>query len=133
MTAYKPTGRSFSSDFTANIALDLAAIEAFCQKWNVAEISFFGSVLREDFGEESDIDVLISFGENGALGLLDKMAAREELEAMLGRSVDLVTKSGLSIGLPLHLSGIAYWQKRRLFMHTCDMTDKQRLSAVRAR
>lgn len=96
MTAYKPTGRSFSSDFTANIALDLAAIEAFCQKWNVAEISFFGSVLREDFGEESDIDVLISFGENGALGLLDKMAAREELEAILGRNVDLVTKSGLS-------------------------------------
>ena len=96
MTAYKPTGRSFSPDFAVNIALDLAAIEAFCQKWNVVEISFFGSVLREDFGEESDIDVLISFGENVALGLLDKMAAREELEVMLGRNVDLVTKSGLS-------------------------------------
>ena len=96
MTAYKPATRYFSSDFTANIALDLTAIEAFCQKWNVAEISFFGSVLREDFGEESDIDILISFGEDGALGLLDKMSARQELEAMLDRNVDLVTKSGLS-------------------------------------
>ena len=96
MTAYKPTGRSFSPDFAVNIALDLAAIETFCQRWNVVEMSFFGSVLREDFGEESDIDVLISFGEDVALGLLDKMAAREELEAMLGRNVDLVTKSGLA-------------------------------------
>ena len=95
MTAYKPTGRSFSPDFAANIALDLAAIEAFCQKWNVVEISFFGSVLREDFGEESDIDVLISFAENVALGLLDKMAAREELETILGRNVNLITQSGL--------------------------------------
>ena len=96
MTTYKPTGRSFSPYFAANIALDLAAIEAFCQKWNVVEISFFGSVLREDFGEESDIDVLISFGEDVALGLLDKMAAREELEVILGRNVDLITKLGLS-------------------------------------
>ena len=88
MTAYKPTGRSFSPDFAVNIALDLAAIETFCQRWNVVEMSFFGSVLREDFGEESDIDVLISFAENVALGLLDKMAAREELEAILGRNVE---------------------------------------------
>ena len=95
MTAYKPAERSFSPDFAVNIALDLTAIEAFCQKWNVVEISFFGSVLREDFGEESDIDVLISFGEDMALGLLDKMAAREELEAILGRNVNLITQSGL--------------------------------------
>ena len=55
MTAYKSTGRSFSPDFAVNIALDLAAIETFCQRWNVVEMSFFGSVLREDFGEESDM------------------------------------------------------------------------------
>lgn len=96
MTVYEPNERLFSSDFAANIALDLAAIEAFCQRWDVVEIAFFGSVLKEDFGEESDIDVLISFGEDVTLGLLDKMAAREELEVMLGRNVDLVTKSGLS-------------------------------------
>lgn len=96
MTAYQPTGKSFSPDFSVNIALDFAAMEAFCQRWNVVEIAFFGSVLREDFGEESDIDILISFGEDVVFGLLDKMTAREELEAMLGRNVDLVTKSGLS-------------------------------------
>lgn len=96
MTVYKPTEGSFLPDFSTNIALDMVAIEAFCRRWNVVEIAFFGSVLRKDFGEESDIDVLLSFDEGVALGLLEKMTAREELEAMLGRSVDLVTKSGLS-------------------------------------
>ena len=96
MTAYKPTGRSFSPDFAVNISLDLAAIEAFCQRWNIVELSFFGSVLRADFENDSDIDVLISFAEGETPGLLEKIAYREELEALLGRSVDIVTRSGLS-------------------------------------
>ena len=75
--------------------LDALAVAEFCRKWHIAEMSLFGSVLRDDFKTDSDVDVLISFGENVALGLLDKIAAREELEVMLGRNVELVTKSGL--------------------------------------
>lgn len=74
---------------------DALAVAEFCRKWHIAEMSLFGSVLRDDFKADSDVDVLISFAENVALGLLDKMAAREELEAILGRNVDLITQSGL--------------------------------------
>ena len=75
--------------------LDALAVAEFCRKWHIAEMSLFGSVLRDNFKADSDVDVLISFGEDVALGLLDKMAAREELEAILGRNVNLITKSGL--------------------------------------
>ena len=75
--------------------LDALAVAEFCRKWHIAEMSLFGSVLRDDFKTDSDVDVLISFAENVALGLLDKMAAREELEAILGRNVNLITQSGL--------------------------------------
>ena len=80
---------------TKNIELDEAAIRAFCGKWRVREFSLFGSVLREDFRPDSDVDVLISFEENPGIGLWDMVAMMEELEALFGRKVDLVTKEGL--------------------------------------
>ena len=81
---------------TLPFELDTLAVAEFCRKWHIAEMSLFGSVLRDDFKADSDVDVLVSFIEGATLSLLDKMAAREELEAILGRNVDLVTKSGLS-------------------------------------
>ena len=77
------------------IALDAPAVAEFCRKWHIAEMSLFGSVLRDDFKADSDVDILVSFIEGATLGLLDKIAAREELEVMLGRNVGLATKSGL--------------------------------------
>jgi len=67
-------------------------IEAFCRKWRIAELSLFGSVLREDFGPDSDVDVLVSFAPEADWGLLDHAAMEQELAAILGRDVDLLSR-----------------------------------------
>jgi predicted nucleotidyltransferase len=70
-------------------------IAEFCRKWKVREFSLFGSVLRDDFGPDSDVDVLVSFEPAATWDLFDLVAMRDELMAMFGRSVDLVEKEGL--------------------------------------
>lgn len=77
------------------IPLPLGPIEAYCQKWRIAELALFGSVLREDFSAESDIDVLVTFDLDARWSLFDLVDMRDELETLLGRSVDLVTRGGL--------------------------------------
>lgn len=74
-----------------------AAVIDFCQRWHVAELALFGSVLREDFHADSDIDVLISFDTIGdeRWNLFDLIKMQQELEALFQRRVDLVEKSGL--------------------------------------
>ncbi|GAB4576428.1 MAG: nucleotidyltransferase family protein [Anaerolineae bacterium] len=79
----------------ANVALPLPAIRAFCQKWDIVEFALFGSVLREDFGPESDIDVLVRFRSGVRHGLRDWLAMGDELEAILGRRVDLIERQTL--------------------------------------
>ncbi len=78
-----------------SIAIDQQKIEDFCRRWKIAEFSLFGSVLREDFGPESDVDVLISFEPEIPWSLFDWMDMIEELQEILGREVDVVEKSGL--------------------------------------
>ncbi|MEX2016030.1 MAG: nucleotidyltransferase domain-containing protein, partial [Candidatus Hydrogenedentales bacterium] len=70
-------------------------IAAFCKKWRIREFSLFGSVLREDFRPDSDVDVLVSFKENAGVGVWDLSEMVEELEVLFGRKVDLATKEGL--------------------------------------
>ena len=68
-------------------------IAAFCQRWRIVELALFGSVLRDDFGPESDVDVLIRFHPEAQYGLLDMARMRQELSWMLGREVDLVERT----------------------------------------
>ena len=77
------------------IPLPLGSIEAYCHRWRIAELALFGSVLREDFSQQSDIDVLVTFEQDARWSLFDLVDMRDELEALLGRSVDLVTRGGL--------------------------------------
>lgn len=70
-------------------------IAAFCRKWKVTELSVFGSVLRDDFGPESDVDVLVALRENHGWGLYEWLDMIDELQEMFGREVDLVSKAGL--------------------------------------
>lgn len=66
---------------------------AFCRKWKVEELSIFGSVLREDFGPQSDVDVLISLLPGEELTLENYLDMRDELSLMFGgREIDLVQK-----------------------------------------
>ena len=68
-------------------------LTAFCQKWKIVELSLFGSVLRDDFGPSSDVDVLIVFEPDATWDYFDWPDMQDELGAMLGgRKVDLVER-----------------------------------------
>ena len=77
------------------IEIPTEKIESFCHRWKVAEFSLFGSVLRDGFGPESDVDVLIEFAADVDWSLYDWMDMIEELRAIFSRRVDLVSKRGL--------------------------------------
>ena len=70
-------------------------IAEFCQRWKVRELSVFGSVLREDFGPASDVDVLVCFDADAERSLLDLVIMQQELSRLLGRVVDLVEQKAL--------------------------------------
>jgi predicted nucleotidyltransferase len=63
-----------------------------CRAWQVTELSLFGSALREDFGPQSDVDILVTFHAEAQPSLLDLMRIQEQLEAFFGRTVDLHTR-----------------------------------------
>ena len=67
-------------------------IAEFCQKWKIRELSLFGSVLREDFGSESDVDILVSFEPDAPWSYFEWADMQEELNAIFDRKVDLVEK-----------------------------------------
>jgi type III restriction enzyme len=77
------------------IPVDRKRIQAFCDKWKITEFSFFGSVLTDDFDANSDVDVLATFEEDAHWSLFDIVDMRDELTAILGRSVDLVERSAI--------------------------------------
>ncbi|MBD2124284.1 nucleotidyltransferase family protein [Trichocoleus sp. FACHB-262] len=71
------------------------ALAEFCQRWKIQELYFFGSVLREDFRPDSDIDVLVAFEADATWGLLEFVRMKRELKTVLGREVDLMTKKSI--------------------------------------
>lgn len=79
------------------LQIDLApdAIQRFCQKWQITELSLFGSVLRDDFRPDSDIDVLVSFSPDAPWSLLDLVNMEYELADLTGRDIDLVEKRAI--------------------------------------
>jgi|SRR5215216_1025635 len=79
----------------ARVPLPLDAISAFCRKWQVEELSLFGSVLRDDFSAESDVDVLVTFSPEAKVSLFEFVEMKDELERIFKRKVDLVSKGGL--------------------------------------
>jgi predicted nucleotidyltransferase len=70
-------------------------IHEFCSRWKIRELAVFGSVLRDDFTPNSDIDVLVSFFEDAQWGLFEFVDMKGELEIIFGRKVDLIEKEGL--------------------------------------
>ena len=70
-------------------------IASFCQRWMVAEMALFGSVLRDDFRPESDVDVLVDFAPEATWSLFDISRMRLELSSLLGHEADLVQVAGL--------------------------------------
>jgi uncharacterized protein len=77
------------------VPLPTVGIADFCRRWRVREFSLFGSVVRDDFRPDSDIDVLVSFVPDAPWTLADLAEMREELQALFGRDVDLVEREAL--------------------------------------
>lgn len=93
VAGFRPNGR---------LPIDHDRLADFCRRWQIAELSLFGSVLRDDFHLASDVDVLVSFEPTAEWGVLDHIAMQEELTGLFGRRVDLVSRRAVERS-PNHL------------------------------
>lgn len=97
---------------TARIEIPYEEIAAFCRKWRITELALFGSVLRDDFRTDSDVDVLVSFRPDVGWSLFDHARMLEELEALFGRPVDLVSR--------LEIERSKNWIRQRQILETAQ-------------
>jgi uncharacterized protein len=77
------------------LGLSMPEIATFCQHWQILELALFGSILREDFQEDSDIDLLFHFSPQAKQGLLTLSKIKHELEAHSGRKIDIALKESV--------------------------------------
>lgn len=78
-----------------NLELPITEIQNFCQRWHITEFALFGSVLRENFRPDSDIDILVTFDPNFQRTLTHTLQMREELQTLFDRNVDVLVKTAL--------------------------------------
>jgi uncharacterized protein len=104
------------------IALPINTIQAFCQRWQIAELSVFGSILRNDFDANSDIDFLYVLKPNTRWSLRDLTQAEAELAQLLDRKVDLVAKVSIE-------QSHNWLRKRNILSSTKVIYDDQKLCA----
>jgi uncharacterized protein len=104
----------------ARTAIDLPqeALTEFCRRWHIRELALFGSILRDDFSVHSDVDVLVSFSPHASWGLLDHVQMEEELSALLGRPVDLLSRKAVE-----HSHN---WLRRREILRTAEVVYEER-------
>ena len=79
----------------SGVAIPLNEIAGFCRRWRIQELALFGSALRDDFHPASDVDLLVTFAPDAEWGLLDHVQMEQELQALLERDVDLVSRRAL--------------------------------------
>ncbi|MCX9013087.1 MAG: nucleotidyltransferase family protein [Candidatus Methanoperedens sp.] len=79
----------------SRISIPREKIADFCKKWKIREFALFGSVLRNDFRPDSDIDVLVTFSEDAKHTLFDLVHMGNELKGIFGREVDIVSRRGI--------------------------------------
>lgn len=80
---------------TSKIGFPKERIAEFCRKWRIVEFSLFGSILRDDFNPDSDIDVLVVFEDNTTWTLFDHIKMEQELSKIVGRRANVVSRSAL--------------------------------------
>lgn len=78
------------------IELDKEMLAEFCRRHRIRKMAFFGSVLREDFGPASDVDVLVEFEPEARVGLIRLAGMENELSNLLGRRAEIHTVKGLN-------------------------------------
>ena len=79
------------------VEVPVERIADFCRRWKITELALFGSVLRQDFRPDSDVDVLVSFSAGTRWSLLDMVRMGDQLKIILGREVDLVERRAVEL------------------------------------
>ncbi len=101
-------------EFSArNLDLSENTLAEFCTRWRISEFALFGSVLRDDFDAESDLDILVAIASDADWSLLDHVQMEQELEALLGRKVDLLTRRSVERS--------RNWLRRREILDTAEV------------
>ena len=93
-------------------------LAGFCQRWQITELSLFGSALRADFRADSDIDLLVTFAPDARWSLIDHVKIEQELEELLGRKVDLISKRGVERS--------ENWIRRRNILDSAELVYESR-------
>ena len=96
-----------------NINLPKEQVADFCRRWQVSELALFGSVLRDDFNRDSDLDVLVTFAPGADWSLLDHVRMEQELAALLDRKVDLLSRRAVERN--------HNWIRRREILDTAEV------------
>src|SRR3990172_6281743 len=91
LTELKPAQRLLRK----NLTMPADKLADFCRRWKIMEFALFGSVLRDDFRPDSDIDVLVTFAPDAGWSLFDHVTMQEELKVIFGRKGDLVSRRGV--------------------------------------
>jgi predicted nucleotidyltransferase len=86
----------YNEAMSVRISIPRGEIAAFCRRNHIRKLSLFGSVLRDNFGPESDVDMLVEFEPGARISLFDMAALEIELAELVGRKVDLRTPEELS-------------------------------------
>ena len=81
---------SYYNAFMIRVPIDRSWIIDFCKKWKITRLALFGSVLRDDFRADSDVDVMVSFRPDSKWSLFDIVDMKLELECMFKRDVDII-------------------------------------------
>ena len=95
-----------------SIPIDHEKIAEFCHRWKITEFALFGSVLREDFRPDSDVDVLVTFASDADWSLFDHVDIEEELSTILGRKVDVVSRRAIERS--------DNWIRRKAILNTAE-------------
>ncbi|MFG3817891.1 nucleotidyltransferase family protein [Limnothrix redekei] len=90
------TTRQLNPKLQSRLGITQEQLAEFCQRWKVVELALFGSVLRDDFRPDSDIDIMVEFHPEArpTFSTLDRMEA--ELKIMFDREIDLITRQGIA-------------------------------------
>lgn len=97
---------------SVKIFIDHEEIVEFCHRWKITEFAFFGSILRDDFRPDSDVDILVTFAPDAEWSLLDHLNMEEELSSLLGRKVDLVSRRAVERS--------ENWIRRKAILETAE-------------
>ena len=105
-------------NFKQRLKAPLEKIQEFCQHWSIVELAVFGSILREDFDSDSDIDFMVSFVPQSKITFFDLEEMEKQLSELCDRPIDIVTKKAI---LNSH-----NWIRRRNILEQAKVIYEQR-------